>query len=159
MKTTWLRPLGVAWLLFLPILVGCGPAPAPSMSAEEKAAVRAMTDRWLAAHASRDWNELALQYTESAILLPPMAEAIEGRAAIRAWFEANENDTNVEITILEVEGYADLAYVRGESEVTLGASTDAPVRLRGKYLDIRRRQPDGSWLVSIDMFSPDSTVP
>ena len=154
-----LRPahlwVAVASVPLVLLLASCQPPTAQPLDESDLAAIRRMTDDWLVAHASRDWNAVGRQYTEDALLMPPMAPVIRGRAAIQAWFEANENDTRVEVAILEIEGFADLAYVRGESRVTLGVTTDTPVTFVGKYLDIRRRQPDGSWLVSVDMFSPD----
>ena len=145
----------VASCPFVFFLASCQPPTAQPLDESDLSAIRQMTDDWLVAHASRDWDAVGLQYTEQAVLMPPMAPAIRGRMAIQAWFETNENDTRVEIAILEIEGFADLAYVRGESRVTLGVTTDAPITFVGKYLDIRRRQPDGSWRVSVDMFSPD----
>ena len=144
-----------ASLMVVLLLVGCQQPSIEALSEDQIGAIRQMTDEWLVAHAARDWDSLAEHYTDDAVLMPPMAPPIQGRSAIREWFGANENDTRVEVAILEIEGYGDLAYVRGESRVTLGVSTDAPVTFVGKYLDIRRRQADGSWLVSVDMFSPD----
>jgi ketosteroid isomerase-like protein len=30
-----------------------------------------------------------------------------------------------------------------------------PVEDQGKFLEIRRRQPDGSWLLAVDIFNSD----
>ena len=153
-RSAWLRAAAASLPLVL-LLSSCQPPTAQALDENDLAAIRQMTDDWLVAHASRDWDAVGRQYTEDAVLMPPMAPLIRGRSAIQSWFAANENDTRVEVAILEIEGFGDLAYVRGESRVTLGVSTEFPVTLVGKYLDIRRRQPDGSWLVSVDMFSPD----
>jgi ketosteroid isomerase-like protein len=56
----------------------------------------------------------------------------------------------------EVEGYGDVAYVIGRYAMTLepeGASE--PVDDEGKYIEIRRKQPDGGWLMSRDIFNSD----
>ena len=148
--------LALACSLSLILLVSsCQSPTAQALDENDVAAIRRMTDEWLVAHGARDWEAVGRHYTEDAIIMPPMAPPIRGRSAIQAWFEANEHDTRVEVVILEIEGFADLAYVRGESKVTMGVSTESPTTLVGKYLDIRRRQRDGSWLVSVDMFSPD----
>lgn len=146
-----------AWAVLAGLLLvpGCQQPSVEALSEDEIAVIRQLTADWLLAHSARDWDSLARHYSSDAVLMPPMAPPIAGRSAIREWFRANENDTRVEVTILEIDGHGDLAYVRGESRVTLGLSTDVPVTFVGKYLDIRRRQADGSWLVSVDMFSPD----
>lgn len=151
-----LRNLGVVGVLL--IAPACQPPPLTSLDEMEVAAVRAMTEEWLDAHRARDWDTLAQHYTEDAVLMPPMARVVTGRESIRRWFEANEHDTRVGVTILEIVGYADLAYVRGTSMVTIGVSTETPITFPGKYLDIRRRQSDGSWLIAVDMFSPDAPI-
>ena len=143
-------------LVLLVSISGCRPANDVSLDEAEIASIRAM--KWLQAHRERDWDTLAQLDTEDAVMMPPMAPVFSGRETIRDWFEANEGDMRVEVEILEIEGYADLAYVRGTSTVTMGLSTETPVTFTGKYLDIRRRQPDGSWIVSVDMFSPDEPI-
>ena len=153
-----MRQVAITIMGILLAVPACQPAAPEPINDADRVAIQAMTDAWMEAHRARDWNRLATMYTEDAILLPPMASAITGRQAIRDWFEAHEQDTNVEVAIVQIEGFADLVYVRGTSTVTIGVSTGSPVTLTGKYLDIRRRQADGSWLVSLDMFSPDVAV-
>ena len=58
-----------------------------------------------------------------------------------------------------VEGSEDLAFVHGTYTMTLVMPDGTAVPDAGKYLEIRRRQPDGRWLLSHDMFSSDSPEP
>ena len=125
------------------------------LSAEDRVGLEAMTQSWLAAHRDRDWDAVASHYMEDAILMPPFAPIIQGKSTIRDWFAENEGHTTIEIENIEIEGYEDLAYVRGTSIVTQEIPGHSPVSIEGKFLDIRRRNVDGSWKVSIDMFSPD----
>lgn len=56
-----------------------------------------------------------------------------------------------------VVGAGDLAYVSGRYHLTLtrkGAPVDS-----GKFLDIRERQKDGSWLYVADMFNSSVPLP
>ena len=87
--------------------------------------------------------------------MPPFAPILQGKSTNRDWFAENEGHTSVEIEILEINGYEDLAYVRGTSIVTYEIPGQSPVSFEGKYLDIRQRDIDGLWKVSVDMFSPD----
>ncbi len=138
------------------IMIGaCSEPSNRGLSAEDRAGLEAMTQSWLAAHRDRDWDAVASHYMTDAILMPPFAPIIQGKSTIRDWFAENEGHTTIEVENIEIEGYEDLAYVRGTSIVTHEIPGNAPVSIEGKYLDIRRRDVDGSWKVSIDMFSPD----
>ena len=125
------------------------------LSDEDLAGIERMTHDWLAAHAARDWDKVATFYTEDAVLMPPFAPIIKGRTAIRDWFSENEKYTSIHIEILEIEGHGDLAYVRGASQVTIRRPRESEISITGKYLDIRRKLDDGSWVVSVDIISPD----
>jgi ketosteroid isomerase-like protein len=60
------------------------------------------------------------------------------------------------LTIDEIDGRADLAYVRGSYSMTLHPQgAPAPVDDVGKYLEIRMHQADGSWLLAVDIFNSD----
>ena len=55
-----------------------------------------------------------------------------------------------------VEGREDLAYVLGTYTMTIAPpGAPGPVKDSGKFVTVLRRQPDGRWLVAVDMFSSD----
>jgi ketosteroid isomerase-like protein len=86
--------------------------------------------------------------------MPPHQPAVRERSALKAWWAASPAATNFDLTFQRIEGRADLAYVRGSYTMTLQPEgAPAPVTDRGKYLDIRRRQPDGAWLVELSTFN------
>ena len=143
--------------ILMTALVACQAA-SPGSSTDEEAAVRRGTQRFLEAHRAKDWPGVAAAYTEDAVLLPPNAPAVKGRDEIRRWFEANEQNTSIDLEIAEIEVRGDLAYVWGLSTVTIEEPGAEAIVFSGKYLDIRRKQPDGTWLVSVDMFSPSEEL-
>ena len=124
----------------------------------ERVAIEAASEEWLAAHTAKDWDALMALYTEDAVFIPPEGPVLEGRDAIRAWFIANESEARVELNNLEIVGNGDLAYVRGESRVIVPSETGPRVIFEGVYLDIRRRTPDGRWLVARDMVRNDPVL-
>ena len=101
---------------------------------------------------------MASNYTKDAILMPPFAPIIQGKSTIRDWSAENEGHTTIEVENIEIKGFDDLTYVRGTSIVTREILGHSPVSFEGKFLDIRRRDVDGSWKVSIDMFSLDQSL-
>jgi uncharacterized protein (TIGR02246 family) len=139
--------------------LACQPVPA-KLSDADIAAIRAATDSYATqAVAGRD-SAVAAQYTENAIAMPPNQPALEGRAAIRAWFEAFPPMSAMSFTVLDIDGRGDLAYVRGTYTLTIAASNKTPAMPdHGKYLEVRRRQADGSWLITADIFNSDVALP
>jgi ketosteroid isomerase-like protein len=94
-------------------------------------------------------------YTEDASLLPSNHPRVCGRSQIRRFFhdlhEAGLGQLAAEILQLDVSG--DLAYCMGT--YTFGM----PAAHGGKFLEVYRRQADGSWKMVVDMFSSDQSAP
>lgn len=152
MRVTLGLMLGVA-------AVACRPAPA-AFSDVDKAAIRAESDSFVANARSRRDSASASAYTESAIVMPPNEGPVEGRAAIRAWFEHFPAMSEFTLSPVDMDGRGDLAYVRGTYALTLAAASGhPPLPDHGKYLEIRRRQADGRWLIAVDIFNSDVPIP
>jgi len=122
---------------------------------EDVAAIRASTEAYLQAWKSGDDAALAALFTEDGILMPPNESAIQARDAIRAW-EDLPPPIEANLTIVEIDGRGDLAYVRGTYTDTYKA-IDKPglIQDTGKYIEILRKQQDGSWLIAILIFNSD----
>ncbi len=106
-----------------------------------------------------DWAALAALYTEDAVFMAPNAPAVEGRAAIRAWLEPFP-PIEYEGTVVEIDGRGDLAFVRGNySETYTVEGAPEPIHHAGKYVEIWRRQPDGSWLIAVEIWNSDLPLP
>jgi ketosteroid isomerase-like protein len=130
-----------------------------SLSAADRAGISANSAAWLQAVRAADWNAVAATYAADAMLLPPNEPAISGREAIRQWFAAFPPLVSFDLEDLEVGGCCDVAYVRGTYDLALSLPGAGTVRERGKYIEIRRKQADGSWLKLRDMFSSDQPLP
>lgn len=114
------------------------------------------TQAFVNAMLAKDWAAVAALYTEDAVLNPPHDRAVKGRAAIQAWLEKFLPITAYKASNVKVEVRNDLAYVLGTYTMTIvppGAS--GPVNDTGKYVEIRRKQPDGSWRIAVDIFNSD----
>jgi uncharacterized protein (TIGR02246 family) len=135
----------------------CRPA---ALKDEDQAAMRAAADSFNAYfRADRDSATVNL-FAENAVFLPPNTGPVEGRPAIRAFFEGLPAIPDFTHTVLEIDGRDDLAYVRGTYSYTMPATGRNPaVQDHGKFVEIRRRQADGRWLVTIDIFNSDVPVP
>ncbi len=130
------------------------------LSDEDVAAIRASTESYAQAVRAGDWAGMAALYTEDAVLMAPNEPAVQGRAAVEAWIAASPPITEFSLAVVEIDGRGDLAYVRGTGSSTMmpeGASE--PIQNTFKYVEIRRRQPDGTWLIAVDIWNSDQPLP
>ncbi len=151
----------LAVLVCFPIL-GCRSSAPTGLSDADKAAIRKNTDAVVAiANANpKDWDAyVRTDYTEDAVVLPPNAPAIQGWDAIKAYIVAENTSLHFEVSMIEIEGQGNLAYVRGTYSMTFvppGGSGTA--KDTGKYIEIWRKQSDGAWKVIRDIFNSDQSA-
>lgn len=105
---------------------------------------------------SGDFESFLGFYTDDAVVMPPNHPALENKEAILSWMKSFPKVIGAQFTCDEIGGAGDFAYVRGKYFFTLqpeGIPTS--IEDHGKYIEIRKRQPDGSWPVSRDIFNSD----
>ncbi|HYC33722.1 MAG TPA: SgcJ/EcaC family oxidoreductase [Gemmatimonadales bacterium] len=135
-------------LLVLPTLLGCGAAaPAPDPAARE--AIEAAVSRYVAASNQGDAEALTELYTDDAVLLPPDHAPVRGRAAI-AEFWRQGTDSGLAVTTLRVEVDGSIGYLVGQYNLPETPSEPAD---SGKYVMCLRRQRDGTWKLSADIWN------
>jgi ketosteroid isomerase-like protein len=119
--------------------------------------LRALSDAFVRHFNAGDAERLTREfYTEDAHLLPPNLPTVTGRsgigAAFREFLEAGMGELTVDTYDVHVAESGDLAY--GTGTFSLGR----PAPDRGKFLEVYRRQADGSWRCVADMFSSDQAA-
>ena len=132
---------------------------APSAAGSDPAsadAVRAGSRAWLDAVQRGDWHAVAALYTNDAVVMPPGAPEVIGREAIEAFFRSFPQVVACTTEDLDVETRGDLAFVRGRYTMTMRIE-GSDVTDAGKYLEVRKRQPDGRWLLFRDAFSSNAS--
>jgi ketosteroid isomerase-like protein len=103
-----------------------------------------------------DWETYTkTYYTEDAIILPPNAPTVRGRAAIEEFFRSFPDITNFNVKAVEIDGCGDYAWSYGEYSMTLSPPDTSPVNDTGKYIEVWQRQSDGAWKVTRDIFNSD----
>jgi uncharacterized protein (TIGR02246 family) len=139
---------------------GGSDAAAASLSDEDKAGVRAVDAQWARAAKAGDGEAIAALYTTDAILLPPGEPMVKGDAAKKYWVDfANGFSGPTELNTMAVEGGGDVATAIGTYKMSLTprkADAKPLPTEEGKYLEVLKRQEDGSWKIIYDMWSPNA---
>ena len=140
--------------------VACQPAPA-GLSDADKAAIEEVAVQVLEiANGSKDWMEYAHTYfAEDGIFMVPNAAPAQGIEAIVATFEGMPPFADLTFETLEIDGTSDMAYVWGKYTAVWMVPGMDPMPDEGSYLEIWRRQADGSWRVAMDIFNSDLPLP
>ena len=139
------------------LLNACEQKPSITFTEEDEASIRET-----AAKAMQLMNETEdivayteMYYAEDAIVLPPNADPVKGRDYIVEFFGVFP-DFEMEFEIVELYGAKDMAYVYGF--YTLDFIDEIPGD-SGKYIEIWRKQEDGSWKITHDIFNTSIPMP
>jgi uncharacterized protein (TIGR02246 family) len=137
-------------------LAGCGHASRDT--AADEAAIRESTAGWAAAYNAGDGDAMAAHYAEDAVLLPPNAPAVSGRAAIGEFLAADSANTRAAGLKFKLPGdgpvqvSGDLAYESGSAQVVDASGATVA---NGKYISVFNRK-DGKWLLVRDIWNMDA---
>jgi ketosteroid isomerase-like protein len=152
-------------LRFLSFLVGCvglaasmpACAKAPAASPASDATIHREEEIWLKAITERKLDATVSYYGDGALLLAPNAPIARTREEIRqAWMQVfvsipPEASFSAETTKVEVAPSDDLGYTTGTFAIELNHTTID----RGKFVDVWKKQTNGSWKAVIDIFNSD----
>ncbi len=131
-----------------------GPA---ALSPAEEGGIRAADSAFVAAANEGNVDGLVAVYADDAVLLPPNLPPQKGKAAIRAFWAGflNVYTVRFEIGSDTIEGRGDLAYNVGHYRFTaVPKAKGAPgVADEGKFVELLKKQSDGSWKYVVDMYS------
>ncbi len=141
-------------------LAACTTTRAPATSyAADLASITAFNSQYVKAINGGDIAALSALTDEDHIMIPPDRPPVMGKAANDAANGRAFQQFKYDERWMPLETVVDgnLAYQRGTFTVTASPkSGGGPTRnTRGNFLRIYRRQPDGSWWMTRDMFSSD----
>ncbi|HJS25193.1 MAG TPA: DUF4440 domain-containing protein [Pyrinomonadaceae bacterium] len=148
----------VLLLFLLSISTACQTAATSDTRADE-AALRKLDDEWSKAVGSRDVEKTISYYTDDAVVMPPNIPTLTGKEGIRSLWKSMLGSPTFsggwKATKVDVARSGDLAYVTGNYEFNEQDNSGKPITDKGTYLEIWRKQADGSWKCVADMFNSD----
>jgi uncharacterized protein (TIGR02246 family) len=120
-------------------------------------ALRDLDEQWSKAAGTKDVHKTVSFYSEDAVVMPPNAPRATTKEAIRTLWKDLLTDASISWKTKEVEvaQSGDIGYTSGTYEVTMTDPTGTPVNDRGKYLEVWKKQADGSWKCVADIWNSD----
>jgi uncharacterized protein (TIGR02246 family) len=125
-------------------------AASPTVGAKDTSAILHARDEWVKALHGKQLDAFTMLYTPDAMFLTPDGNRSNGRDAIRELTRKAMESFTSNITLLSMaeELSGDLAYDSGDYRETLVMADGKSVESHGTYLTIYRRQHDGKWLIT-----------
>ncbi len=125
-----------------------------ALSDEDVAAIKAVNNAFVQAALEGGLEATTEFYTEDTIMVA-QGPMIQGREALKearkALSKASATVTAFNQTIVKIDGRGNLAFVLGTVSIAMAAEgLPGAIQVTGKFLQILRKQEDGSWLIAID---------
>lgn len=116
--------------------------------------------RWSDAAVSRDAAKVTSFYAPDALAYPPDAPLANGRDAINKVWSGYFANPSFRISWkarhAEIAESGDIGYTAGAYEAALTQADGQQVQLHGKYVAVWKKQDNGPWMVSHDIWNTDA---
>jgi uncharacterized protein (TIGR02246 family) len=140
-------------------LSGCSPAQppaAPDTRAADEQAIRDGEAQWVKDFATKDPEKVLAHYADDGVSMIPLMKLMTGKDEIRAGLKEEFSDPNSHLEFqpakIEVAKSQDLAYSEGTYAFTsTDPKTKKPVIEHGNYVEVYKKQADGSWKAAADI--------
>ena len=134
-----------------------GLAWAASPATADEAAIRAQTTGWEKAYNGADAKALAGLYADDALLLPPGAPGVRGRAAIQEFFAKDVAGSKAAGAVFALNPKTDVGVSgnMGWESGTYKVTVKGAVVETGKFLSVSRKI-NGKWLYIRDTWNADA---
>jgi uncharacterized protein (TIGR02246 family) len=161
-------PFLVAGVLMTLLPCGCMQAPTASPAktdtyALDVQAIRDSEAAWVKAFATKDPEKAAAFYADDAASMLPDTPLMTGKTAILAGMKPELSDPNFSLvfepTKVVIAKSGEMAYTQGRFQYT---TTDPKTKKRvgqvGNYVEVYKKQADGSWKVEEDIATEETPL-
>jgi len=147
------------FVLVLSASAACQTQTTPDTRAADESALRSADNEWSKTAASKNLEKTVSYYSDEAIVMPPNSPLATGKEAIhtlwKSMIDAPGFAVNWKATKVEVARSGELGYVSGTYELTENDASGKPMTDKGKYLEVWKKQADGTWKCVADTFNSD----
>ena len=149
----------MASIVVVGMLVALAGVQGASAQTGDERAIREADAAWSKAAAAKDLEGTLSFMAEDTLEMAPNAPLLTGKAAARKFwgdmFAAPGFAISWQATKAEVSRGGDLGYSIGSYQLSMQDKSGKPMADRGKYVTIWKKQADGSWKVTVDIFNSD----
>lgn len=144
--------------------VGCTsqappPPQPPDTRAADEAAIRQADEEWASSAAQKSVDTWVSHYSDDAVVLPPNEAMANSKDAIRKSLINFLGMPGLSVTWrstkVDVARSGDLGYSVGTYEITMNDPKGKPMTDRGKYVEVWKKQANGTWKCAVDTFNSD----
>jgi ketosteroid isomerase-like protein len=146
----------------LVVVVSLTAACGPSANVEqERNALLELDRQW--SQSTTDVEKFVTFYSADATVYPQGMPAVTGAGRIRETFTQMTSMPGFALqfspTKADVSASGDIGYTTGTYEMTVNDAAGNPMKEKGKYVEVLKKQPDGQWKVVEDIFNADGPLP
>ncbi len=146
-KSNWLLSTIILAMLFFAISCQCQKRDTEA----DVVAINELIDQYCIMANAGDIEGFMSLWADDAIRMEPDRTSIVGKENIQAFFAPQFELFNINVAIYgdtEVQVFGDLSYSRGTYTLSITPKQGGPTTtLDGKWLDVEKRQADGSWKI------------
>jgi ketosteroid isomerase-like protein len=130
-------------------------SPADTKAMEQT--LRDLDEQWSKAAAAKDIDKTVSFYSKDAIAMPPNGPSATTKEAIRTLWKDLLTDVTIswDVTKVDVAQSGDIGYTSGSYKMTMNDPSGKPANDRGKYLEVWKKQADGTWKCVMDIWNSD----
>lgn len=130
-------------------------AQSTALAKSDASAIATLSESFSKALMAKDWKTVSALFAEDGALYAPGETAVKGRPNIEACLAGLPPIAAFSLSNHRVEGHDDIAYVQGTFAMTLPSppGAAAPPQATGYFLEVLRRQPNGKWLIAVQMLT------
>jgi ketosteroid isomerase-like protein len=147
--------LMLLWFVFCAVI----PPALHAQQSDAETAIRKADMDWAKAAQTKKVDAWMAYYSDDATILPPNEKAAASPAAMRKSIGDLLGSPDLSIlwepNKVEVAKSGELGYSYGSYHLNFSGPGGKPIEDRGKYLEVWKKQKDGSWKCSVDMWSSD----
>ena len=144
-------------LLYAIALSACS-APA-GLSDRDVTAVRESMDAYVRTALASDWDGWGKLMLADVVVMPPNHAPLIGRDAAVAFGKTYPKLTKFNVNVDEITGTGDTAYSRGRYSITFLLPDGKSASEKGSFLEVHKRQSDGSWPYARVIWHSDTPLP
>lgn len=123
--------------------------------------IRALRNAYMRAQNAKNAEGCVQYWDDDGLLLPPNEPGVRGKQALLKWYEAvfQTVSLHVEMSYTDIQVSGEWSFANGTySGRLIPATGGEPIEDEGKFLEVHRRQADGSWKFARHMWSSDKEV-